>query len=47
MDRPFPHRGLLLAPVAVLLVPLWALAGALFLLVIVFLPSKPVSRKCL
>jgi drug/metabolite transporter (DMT)-like permease len=45
MDRPFPHRGLLLAPVAVLLVPLWALAGALFLLVIVLFPDGRVPSR--
>ncbi len=33
------HRGLLLAPVAVLLVPLWASAAALFSLVIVLFPD--------
>jgi hypothetical protein len=39
------HRGLLLAPVAVLLVPLWAPAGALFSLVIVLFPDGRVPSR--
>jgi hypothetical protein len=39
------HQGLLLAPVAVLLVPLWAPAGALFSLVIVLFPDGRVPSR--
>jgi len=39
------HRGLLLAPVAVLLVPLWAPAAALFSLVIVLFPDGRVPSR--